>query len=324
MSTVAVTIAVPLSDVRRFLVILASEGTGGGACRAFVPKSESESESESDELEDDELDDDDSEEDESFALDFLDFTAVALVDSEADFFAAEVESFLAMTLIFTGSSSELLSSLEESLPDDSVLLVSRFAVSFDSLSFTSGSELDEESSSESSELELEDGEGALDLGGAGLEDLAPDTGLATEVSESDSEDSESEEDNDDDDDDDEGASFFFLMSFTGSGALGFEVEILGASFFLVVALELESAEESESESEESEESESDSASEDESGSELESESEESPLIAFLYRSTITSRLGPATVTSSLRTTTSFTEFFKTEAALVCLFLTKKA
>lgn len=323
MSTVAVTIAVPLSDVRRFLVILASEGTGGGACRAFVPKSESESES--DELEDDELDDDDSEEDESFALDFLDFTAVALVDSEADFFAAEVESFLAMTLIFTGSSSELLSSLEESLPDDSVLLVSRFAVSFDSLSFTSGesgSELDEESSSESSELELEDGEGALDLGGAGLEDLAPDTGLATEVSESDSEDSESEED--DDDDDDEGASFFFLMSCTGSGALGFEVEILGASFFLVVALELESAEESESESEESEESESDSASEDESGSELESESEESPLIAFLYRSTITSRLGPATVTSSLRTTTSFTEFFKTEAALVCLFLTKKA
>ncbi len=105
MSTVAVTIAVPLSDVRRFLVILASEGTGGGACRAFVP----ESESESDELEDDELDDDDSEEDESFALDFLDFTAVALVDSEADLFAAEVGIFLAMTLIFAGSSSELLS-----------------------------------------------------------------------------------------------------------------------------------------------------------------------------------------------------------------------
>ncbi len=95
--------------------------------------------------------------------------------------------------------------------------------------------------SESSELELEDGEGALDLGGAGSEDLAPDTGLATEVSESESEDSESEED-DDDDDDDKGASFVFLMSFTGSGALGFEIEILGVSFFLVVALELESAE----------------------------------------------------------------------------------
>ncbi len=32
------------------------------------------------------------------------------------------------------------------------------------------------------------------------------------------------------------------MSFTGSGALGFEIEILGRELFLVVALELESAE----------------------------------------------------------------------------------
>lgn len=320
LSTVAVTIAIPLSDVRRFLVIFVSEGTGEAASfsrrRAFFPafdsepESESESESES-EVDDDELDDEDSSEDESSALDLLDFTAAALVGT--DVFAAEVSgSFSAVT--FTASSSELLSSLEESLPDDSVLLVSLFAESFDFLSFTSGSELDEESSSESSELELEDGEGAFDLGGAALEDFTLVAGLTTGISESELEDSESE----DDDDDAEGAVFLSLLSCAGSGTLDFEVGVLEASFFLV-SLELESAEESESESEESEESEeSDSASEDESESELESESEESPLVAFLYRSTITSRLGPDTVTSSLRITTSFTVFFKTEAALVCL------
>ncbi len=83
---------------------LASEGTGGGACRAFVP----ESESESDELEDDELDDDDSEEDESFALDFLDFTAVALVARKRISCRGSWD-LLSDDVDLAGSSSELLS-----------------------------------------------------------------------------------------------------------------------------------------------------------------------------------------------------------------------